>query len=491
MRSRFLFCFSVPGNSWIGLGTMAALCGFFAATPAWAQEPPPPEFLVTPEVGVQEDFTNNAFLTPTGQKSDFITSIYGGGTASFNTGRTSAHVTGKLYYDQYAENTGLSDWAVDANGSLSYQVISDFLSIDGEGTVTTTSVSTFNTPAIERTGTPGQILLSDYDIGPHIKTTIDDFADLDIFARLAQVGYGDTVNTTLPVPSDSTIIQSALNLDTKSRYAGYQLVTSAEYEKDDHGFQLYNAFQSAYISLIPGIRGIVRGGYDNAYEANVIDISAPMWSAGLEYTINDKSKISVETGERYNHSAWAADLSLQISDKLFATGRYYETLEPDQAQVNESFVDFINQQTDLPTPLVRPNFTVTGNLYNQPSLNKAGDFQLVYDWEGQALDVSFNWSDQQFIITPGHDRTLETSVSYRRQLAPDLSGDVEAYYAHTFASPVFGASETYNGTASLIYAVNPTMNFSAGLAFQQQQELFVGGVTIQEVDAFIAVSKNF
>jgi hypothetical protein len=137
------------------------------------------------------------------------------------------------------------------------------------------------------------------------------------------------------------------------------------------------------------------------------------------------------------------------------------------------------------------NFTVTANLYNQPSLNKAGDFHLVYDWEEQVLDVSFTWSDQQFLITPGHDRTLETSVSYRRQLAPDLSGEVQTYYTHTFASPIFGASETYNGTASLAYAVNPTMNFTAGIAFEHQQELFVGGETIQEADVFVAVSKSF
>lgn len=491
MRSRFLFGIGVPGNAWIGFGSMAVLCGFFAATPAWAQEPPPPEFLVTPEVGVQEAFTDNAFLTPTNAKDDFITSIFAGGTANFETGRTNAHVNGKLYYDQYAANPQLSDWSVNADGDISYEVINDFLSIEGAGTATTANVSTFDTPAIDRTGTPGQILLSTYYIGPHIKTTLDDFADLDVSVRLAQIGYGDTVDTTLPVPSDSTIFQTAANLDTKTRYAGYQLITNAEYEKDDHGFQLYNVFQSAYISLIPGIRGIVRGGYDNVYDKNIIDISAPLWSVGLEYTINDKSKISVETGERYNHNAWAADLALQISDKLYATGRYYETLEPDQAQVNNSFIDFIGAQTDLPTPLVPANFTVTGNLYNQPSLNKMGDFHLVYSWERQALDVSFNWNDQQFIITPGHDRTLETSVSYRLQLAPDLSGNAQAYYTHTFASPVFGANETYNGTASLIYTVNPTMNFTAGVAFQQQQELFAGGVTIQEADVFVAVSKNF
>lgn len=449
-------------------------------------------FSVQPRVGLQESFTDNALLTNTGTSSDFVTRGMLGANVSVNDGPAVGSMMTEFSYDQYARNAGLSGWSLQANGNGSYSLVPDFLSLEAEGTITNGTVSTFGTPAIDRTGTFDRVQLSTYDIGPHMRTTISDFADLDLQGRFAQVFYaaGDKSSVT-DLPSDSSIGQVGGKLDTATRFDAYQLVTTASFEQDDHDFSLYNAMQSVYVRILPQLRLLARGGYEEITQPGIVDLHDGIWSGGLELSVNERSKITVETGERYGHSIWNADAYLQFSDRIFAIARYSEVLEPPQISVNSSFSDFITMSRLLPVPLVPANFAINGNLYSQTALNKSADVRLAYDNDPDEISIDGYWIDQRFELTNTHDRTALASLLYTRRIAPDLRGELQFNFAHTYASPLYGASQSYGGEVDLAYDLNSTMDLKAGYALERQDHYEPSSLSLSENVVFLSVEKRF
>jgi hypothetical protein len=304
--------------------------------------------------------------------------------------------------------------------------------------------------------------------------------------------FFENPNQNIPgIPTDSTILTGAATMDTAKRFAGYQSITQGNAVKDDHGFQAYSGEQSFYVRLLPDLRVVARGGYDNVRQPGIIDISAPMWSAGLEYTLNTQSSITIERGERYNHVAWAGELHLQLSDSLFAEGRYDEQLAPEQIQLNSSFLNFASPASTTPLQLTPNSFTVNGNLDNQTSLNKTAQLRLVYQWPTQQISLEATWNDRLLIVSNQHDRNLESGINYLRNIAPDLAFSAGVMYWRTFSNPFFGANELYNGEVGLQYTINPQMRLVGGYAYQRQLQLFAGGVGITENVAFAALSRTF
>ena len=499
--------FAVGASSGASAQAFSSGAGFFPGTFAQTgQAADTRDFSVVPLVGLQESFTDNALLTPTNKQYDFITRPMLGADVNVQGGPATATVAGEVFYDAYAREGQLSGWSAAGQGVGSYSLVPNFLTIDGDGVLTNTNGSTFGDPAIDRVGTANRVQLATYDVGPRLTTTLDDFADLSVVGRFAQIFFGNPNASTIGLPTDSTILQGTASLDTAQRYAGYESVTNAQFEKDDHGFQTYGADQSFFVSVAPQIRIIGRGGYDDVTQPGIVNISAPLWSGGVEFTINQQSKITVEGGERFNHSAYAANLHLQLSDKLYAEGRYYETLVPDQLQINSAFTDFVTQTAQIPIQLASNTFTVNGNLDGEISLNKEADFHLVYIWEGQTVDFQAQWDDRLYLggnglvmngivannlLTNEHDRTLVSGVTYRRNVAADLNFSAGASYYHTFANPFFGASELYNLTAGLQYDINPTMGLYGGYAYQRQLQLGVNGEGITENVLYAAITKRF
>lgn len=486
------------------LGVVAA--GTLFCSPAMAQQfgaaaplaiPPGLRgMLVEPRVGLQESFTDNVLLSTTKADSDFVTRPIVGADVLLNTGRTMGSLSTQLSYDQYVNHTELSGWSLYANGSASYSLVPDFLAIEGDGTVTNGTVSTFGTSAIDRTGTGGRLQLSTYSLGPHLTTTLDDFADLDIQGRFAQVAFtsGDKSAVAM-LPSDSILGLGSMMLDTGKRYGAVELQTGGNYEQDNHSYELYNATQSIFLTplpeLLPQVRLIGRGGYESISQPGIVSIHEAVWSAGAEVTINEKSSVTVETGERYGHTVWNANALLQFSDRFFGTLRYAEVLEPSQISVNSSFSDFVSQSRLLPVPLVSPSFALSGNIYSQTSLNKTAEARLAYVWDDDSVTITSSWTDRRFEPVGTHDRTLLTSLAYTRRIAADLRADLQFGYAHTYASPVYGASQTYGGEIDLAYDLNSTMTLRGGYGMTRQSRYTPTPMDLSENVVFAAIQKRF
>jgi len=454
------------------------------------------DFSITPMVGLQETFTDNALLTSTNKQADFISRPMVGAEVDVH-GPFTASFVGHAYYDAYLDQSQLNGFSGDAIGTANYSVIQDFLAIDADALLMNTSVSTFGTPALNRVGPGNQLQIATYDIGPHLTTTLDSFADLDVAGRFSQVFYSNPTGSNVVPPPDASIIAAAAAIDTAQRYQGYQLVTNATFAQDDHDFQSYNFQQSVFVRVFPSFRLIGRGGYDNVSQPGIVNIREAMWSGGGEYIFSENpdgrnSAVSVEYGERFGHSAWRGDLHLQITDRFYADGRYFEAIQPNQLQVNTAFTNFAVATAQLPTALASTQFQINGNIDNQTALNKQAELVLAYTWPDQTLALRGTWNDRMLLsLNNARDRSLVSGIDYLRGIAPDLNFAAGVEYYKTFENPFFGASETYGGNVGLQYDINSTMRAAAGYSYQRQLQLFNNGQSITENVVFAAIIKRF
>jgi uncharacterized protein (PEP-CTERM system associated) len=467
-----------------------------ATTTPGAETPAPlidtRDFSIAPLVGLQETVTDNALLTPTDKKFDLITRPMLGAEVNVH-GPFTASLIGHAYYDAYASQTQLSGFSGDAMGTATYTMVPDFLSIDANAMLMNGSISTFGTPVISRVGPANQITIATYDIGPHLTTTLDDFADLDVVGRFAQVYFDNPNASRVTLPNDSTLLAGGAAIDTKDRY---QLVTNAQVEQDNHDFEGYNFQQTIFVRLFPEVRLIGRGGYDYVVQPGIVDIRETMWSGGAEYIFDvnpdgQNSTVSAEYGERFGHSAWRGELHLQLGQQLFAEGHYFESIQPNQLQINTAFNNSALAAVQLPPILGTAQFQINGNIDNETSLNKQGDLALVYTWETQSLGLRALWNDRMLLPSNNHDRTLVSSIEYERRIAPDLAAAATVDYYRTFANPFFGPSESLGGKIGVLYDINSTMRAAAGYAYQRQEQLFTNGETVTENVLYAAISKRF
>lgn len=450
------------------------------------------EFFISPRIGIQESITDNVMLTSTNQEVDFVTRFNLDNTLGVNTGRTLISIQTNFSYDVYGKNGQLNDWSLQGVASGTYAVVPGFLYLDAEGEVTNGNLTTFGTSAIDRSGTAGRVQLATYNLGPRMTTTVGDFADLEVRARAAQVHY-DTEDTTITalLPQNANIFQASGVARTADRFANLEFVTAGNYQRDDHDFRLYNGIQSAFVTVMPGIRLLGRGGYEHVELPLMANLNAPVWSTGFEYTINEASQITAEGGERYNHTNWRFQGVIRLAQRLSWSGSYTEILAPAQIEINDSFEDFMNLSRLLATPVVSVNSGLFGNLINEPSLAKSADSQLHYQMDLGTLDFNLSWNDRRFISTGDHDRSLQGGLTYTHRLAADWSVGVGANYGRTFSSPIFGESEFVTGELNIAYQLNSTWEARAGYAYLHSTQFTPISDSVSENIAFVSLQKSF
>jgi hypothetical protein len=450
-------------------------------------------FGVVPTVGLEAAVTDNVALSQDNRKADFLLRALLGLDAVLNRGRTTGRLSVTSFYDQYARSNDFNGFSVEANADAALQLVKDVLSLEAHGAITNGRTTNFGAPAIDRSGVAGRVQYSIWDIGARYTGKLGDFADLGGLARFSQVYYSaaDSSRLETPLPPDDSIWQAVARIDTAKRLRGYQLVTVAKYEGDDHGYNTVGALQSVYVNLYPKVRLIARAGYEHVEQENIAEIDAPVLSAGFEITPTANSKFSFEGGERYRRTAWAAHAEANFGEHIYLYGDYNEAVQPDQVFVVNSFQQFVDESLNLPPPIAPSRFSVQDNIYAQPSFNKYGDVRLLLINPRTSLELSAHYGDREFLLAETHDRTLLTSVMLTHALRPDLTGQLDFGYARTYSSPLYGESRSYAASAQLNYHANSTTDVTASYAYADGKELFAGGERVYDNSFLIAIRKRF
>jgi uncharacterized protein (PEP-CTERM system associated) len=450
-------------------------------------------FAIVPTLGLAAAFTDNVALTEHDRKSDLLLRPILQVDAFVNRGRASGRLTVQGSYDQYVRSNEFSGASLSADGEASYVFAPDFLRIDAHGVVTNGRSSNFGAPAIDRSGVNGRVQLAIWDVGPRLTTKLGDFADLTAVGRFSQVNYSaanrSQINT--PLPSADNILQAGVRLDTGQRFRAYELLTTGQIERDDHGYRAANGVQSLYVYVTPAVRVIARGGYERVEQKGVSTIDAVLASAGFELRPNKNSRISVEAGTRFRRTAWMAHAEVTVAERFYLRGDYNVAVQPDQVFVANSFQEFVEQSINLPPPIAPRDFRVQDNIYTEASYNKVGDFAALMTLPRGAIELTARYSNREFLRTRTRDRTALAGFVVRRDLRPDLRGAVEVSYAHTFESPVYGPSRTYVVNARLDYRANSTTDVSASYALANGKQLVAGGQTVYDNTVLVAIRKRF
>jgi uncharacterized protein (PEP-CTERM system associated) len=480
-----------PGGRWAGL--FCATCLALTGGGARAAEPASQRTLtITPTLGVQGAFTSNANVAASDKTSDFILRGLLGLDAKLTTSRVTARVVGEASYDAYSRLSELNGWSMVGNGGANLQLIRNTLAIEADGAITNGNVSTFGAPATQRHGVGGRVRLTTYAVGPRLTMTGGDHVDVAAAARFAQVFYRtEDHGSNRALPADDNIVQLVGSVGTGARLRRYELLTTGEFVKDDHGYKTANAVQSVFVGFGPKVRLITRAGYERVSPVGLARISAPIASAGLEFSPNPRSKISVEGGSRYHRATWAAEANLQVSRTVELTGAYSKTIQPGQVAVARSFREFIERSTQLQSADASAGFTFEGNLYGETSLYRSGELRAVYTGATDSVTASGSWANRTFLRSGGRDRTFIGQMAYTRRLRPDLTLTLGTNYARTYESPLYGASKTYGFSSRLAYKINPWTDFDTRFDRTQSRQLFPGGERIAESVVSFSVRRAF
>ncbi len=447
---------------------------------------------ISPYISMQEIYTDNVDLSPEGARSDFITRAAAGLQANLADGRLTGALEAEYAYDWYARNGKFSGGSVSAQGSGDFSLIPKRLWIEADGSISDGYPSTFRAPAIDRAGAAGRTQIGIFRVGPRMKAPVDGFAELEAVVRYERVDYSSqSADSLLRLPPSANIVQALGQLSTGEHSTRYELITTGAFVHDDNGYQAADAVQSLYARVFPKVRLVGRAGYEGILQRGVVDIDAPVLSAGVEFRPNAASRLTFEGGQRYRRAAWSAKADLKVSDRLQLTGQYYETLTPDQVYVANTFEDFVEQIENLPAPVIQQTFVVRENLYNQTSYNKTAELHAVHTARTDQLDFSVRWSDRRFFGVHAEDRWLYSSVEYKRRVRPDLEFGAELEYTRTFQSPIYGASESYGGGGLLLYRLNSSADLQVAYRHTTGIQFTPATAKIAENIFQVAIVKRF
>jgi uncharacterized protein (PEP-CTERM system associated) len=475
---------------------VCAACSSLGPATSHAQGPLPastaaPWVKIIPSLTLEETFTDNANLTASDHKSDFITRGQFGLETAIDTGRTTLMAKGDFDYDRYARQPSLSGWSADANGQGSYSIIRDRLTLEATGTLTNGYTSNADTSVVDRSGTPNRVLLGAYDLGPHLNARLGDFADLSAAMQFGQIFYSaaDASHVTT-LPDNDSMVQFSAQADTGARSRVTQLATRVELDGDDQGYRSANAIQTVYIQTVPTLRLLGRAGYDYIVQPDAARISGEILSAGVEFTPNQRSRITLEGGQRYGGPTWAASANVQLGAKVGLTASYTEVFQPDQLYVSSALLAQSNNADPLPTTIVPGGLKFIPSLYNEASLAKSAVVHVIFAGRVQSLDVGTNWSDRYFYSTHDHGREWVSNAVYGRRLKPQLTLTVTATYARTYQSPIYGPSEDYTGTVGLTYTASPSVDLYLRYGATLSRQHFPSDLTFNENAVQLAVRKR-
>lgn len=439
---------------------------------------PQQALVLQPSLGLQETYTDNVALTASDKVSDLITRVFASLDGTLDTGRAQGRLNANVGYDIYAHESSFNGWDAAGNGTASYALVPDLLTLKANASTSAGSISTFAVSATARHGVPDLTQQTTFEVGPELTGRTPDGLEVNAAARFAQVLYANASSGPLALPSNNSIVQlvGAIATDPTRRL---QLENSPEYLRDTQDFASASDVQSAFFRL-GEVRLIGRVGYDDITQAQLLHVSAPMGSVGFEYRPNSSSIITVELGSRYDRPLWTANATIELSPRLLATASYVDEIQPGQVGVARSYFAFTEAAQNLPPLLAPPSFGVQPNVVNATSFARIATFRGVYHDGVNALSVTTGWSDEEYLTVPGVTRTLLVDTMFTRQVRPDLTLMVRADYASTSGSPTYGASWSVQGSVQIAYRLNSHTDLTLNFSRTQNLQLIQGGQRVTE-----------
>lgn len=444
-------------------------------------------------ISLDETGTDNVDGTPGGGDADLISTISLNLFMTEQTRLTQFAAGGTVDFQDFAHTSSLNNAGLGANGSGSVTLVDNFLTIDGDGSISDQFINQFAAPVTARATTAGRARQAAFEVGPHLTTSVGDLIDLEGRARYAQVDVQPLAGTTLPagLAGNSEIEQYLGRIATSQNIRAYQMTITGEYLKDDNGFRLYNGLYSLYVGPSDGLQIVGRGGYESTTDPGITDIKGPVWSAGFIARPGRNGYIRVEYGSRFERPTWNAFAQVALTPVVQLSASYLRTLETEQALIARSLTDLTDFSVDQPigTPSV-PTF-VALNLVNATFLTD--DANLSLTWQpNRTTDVALlvGESHRNIFSTGTDERFLVSGINISHRMTRKLTLGFDVAFDKTLESSTGGfLTWDYRFSTQVSYVLTKDITVSASFA---RQEIFNSSTTtIPENAIEIGISKSF
>ncbi len=455
--------------------------GDTTSTPAGG--PPPPDLQITGQVGLSEEYTDNAgAVSGFGHNvgGDFISSLSPVINVIDTSQRLQLNITYRPIGQLYARNTNYSQIQEQFSGDAAATILPGFLYVDARAAVSQQSVYGGLGPVTTVTLAPNdRETTSSFSVSPYVSRTLGG-------AGTVQAGLGYTYSATdVPGQSEAGFPPGSVNpygsssLGTERGFASF--TTGEDLGRLQNKVGTDDSFYSGSGAL-DGARRILltddisyavtreitllgEAGWENLdYPRGGYRYRGAVGSGGVELTPRPGSSVTIEY--RYVDGFGSAYLqgSLQVTPRIRVFGGYSEGISTFQQNVQNTLLDGTNDVTGaaasglLASPLLQSSnfFGANQNLNRLDRLDANASY--IGNWDTVTLSLQRE-TTRPIGQTPGQTAQGQAvtstsgifgSVSERHDLTPTLSLSVFLQYGSNRTGLAdAGSGETLSVAASL------------------------------------------
>jgi len=442
-----------------------------------------PNLKITPSLGLQEEYTDNAFLSPNGSKrsTDFITLLSPALVVGDDGQRLKVNLNYAPSVYLYAPD-GSQDWvSQNFTGTALATIIPDLFYVDMRGSASEQAIS----GGLGQTGAALNKQNTSQDtsfaVSPYLQHRFGDYGTGELGAAIGQTNQTSLGSSAFPLNAASV----NQNLTTYNGHVGFKsgeffgrvstaLLLSAS-QLDGNGV-LTNAHRDIFTldngyALTRNVILLAKLGYEDIHYAGTspVNVRDAIWSAGVRLTPNADSSITVRYGHQDGFNALSLDASYAPTARTRIFARYSSGLatngEELQNALATSSVDANGAAVDTATGtplLLGSNFFGTQNdLYKLQSFSLTGVLQYARD----VFSATISNQVQTVISTAsvgatgiGSNNGTFGTLNWSRDINPRLSSTVSVEYGtRTSSAPTLSEEKLLTGGASLKYRFTETL----------------------------------
>lgn len=524
-------CIGFVCGSMSMLGFIAPGFGQTTAPPAIQPNPPAPDtavpseggptglnerlasigFHLTPFFDIGETYNDNVHLVARGSEtSDFITALSPG----FDITENSRRVQGRLVYNPqeliFARGTSSNTLQQRLLGTGHADLYQEMAFLDSSASIQQAFLS--NTGAIGPTTLTSSGNLQTVkaaNASPYLMEHLAQYADSETRYRFS---YIETSGGQI-APEH---INEALQRFTGGKFFGRLGWTlTGDWTRIDRGSGTSDPFggtssrdevaradlQYPVIYSISVVGGV---GYERIADPSlIVQPNGLIWNAGLQYQPNQTVFASLTYGRRFEQTDVEFHASYALTPGLRIHALYTQLVQTSQSQIASNLGQttlgpngaFINPQTGLPVTVNGNAFPTTSSAFG---ISSGSFLDKRYEADVEATRGRNNYFFSAYdekrsgqTLGTSNERILGTTLSWIRQLWPNLSSNVTGGYSRSLFQDGSGRVDNlYTVSFGLAYAISPTATTNLAATRYDRRSNFAAESLVNDV-VTISLHKEF
>lgn len=308
-----------------------------------------PNWLITPSVTVGGTFTDNANLSATNPKSDFITQISPGIRVGGRGGRLLANLNYQWHQYNYLDESSRSNQqrSLAADGRL--ELVEKWLFLEASHNISQNSASVFGTQGVGNELTnANRTEVASYRFSPYIQGSFGGMADYQLRYTGTRTS-SDTGALSGALAATTETWNGRMNGSTPFALLGWAVNTDHLVIRHSNGFE--NKSDRSFGTLVyqadPQVRVLFNAGIESDNYINGIDRQATTSGLGLDWAPTERTLVSLKKDRRSFGDTYSADFTHRgaLSTWKLSDSRNIRVPTPDMALASRNtFYDFISRQ---------------------------------------------------------------------------------------------------------------------------------------------------